>query len=605
MELSELLRLVRAVAFLGVGLLAVRLWWRDRSRPSAYLATAFGLLGAMLTVSLLLPADRSGPMVLLGHLIPLGVIAFPWLLAAFAWSFEGRLPAGLWAAGGALVVVGGWLLTLPPFVPGRERTSAQLAFVVAVLVLWGALSIAAAWRLWHAGGRQRLVRVRMRLLAGGAIVLALALWASVTLAARPIVTATTTVLALLSAGLFLIGFAPPRPVRLWWRRGAGGAWQEMQQELIAARTPEEVAAAVTPVLAELLGGDAAVVLGDRVLARTGMTDSEAQALTEVSDAGHPVPADVRVTPVDTARLVVRTTAYTPVFGRDEQELLEAFVLQLRIALERAQLFDAERRASRRAERARDELEATLLGLSHDLRSPAVAIGAYAALLRDVVDDAQRTEMLEQLERSADDLTSLVDSLLELARLGRVAAPVEPVDLAETVRNVAARLRATHPGVRVVVGPGLPVLLINRGHAGQLVDNLLRNAAQHGGRDDLTITVTSPPSRGVRLVVADDGMGIRPEDRDQVFTLFRRGRTTAPGSGIGLGLVRRIAEHYGGRIRLADSADGARFVLELPAELARIGRTERPQSAPRSRPVGVRNGRERPAARREDPASPAR
>lgn len=571
MELTELARVARALVFLGLGVLAFRLWWRDRSRPAAYLLAAFGLLGSVLTGALLLPTERTGIAVLLGHLVALGVAAFPWVLAAFAWSFERRLPAWLWAAAGSLVVVAAWLPFLPPFTPGTARTSAQLTFLVAVMVLWVALSFAAAVRLWRGGGRQRLVRARMRLMAAGAVVMIVVLWISITWPANDVLYIVSVLLSLAAAGLFVAGFAPPAALRLWWRRGTNGGWTRLQQDLMRARTPKEVAGAVTPVLADLLGGGVAVVGDGGVIARSGMTESEAEAITTVADAGRPIPPNVTATPVDGSWLVVRTTAYTPLFGRYEHELIDTFALQLRIALERAELFEAHRRASHEAERARDELQATLVGLAHDLRSPTVAIGAFASLLREIDDPAQRAEMLEQLGSSADYLTSLVDSLLELSRLGRVEAPVQPVDLAETVRQVAQRLRATHPGVRVDIAPGLPVVLVNPRHAEQVVDNLLRNAAEHGGRDDLAIEVSSPPSSGARLVVADNGVGVRPEDLPHVFTLFRRGASSSAGSGVGLGLVRRIVEHYGGRIQLDEvPGGGARFVIDLPGELARTG-----------------------------------
>jgi signal transduction histidine kinase len=584
-EFTELLRAVRAVVFLGLGVTALRLWWRDRSAPAGYLVAAFGLLGSVLTLALLLPDERTGIYAVLSHLVALGVVAFPWVLAAFAWSFEGRLPPWLWASAGSLVVLAAWLPFLPLFVPGTARTPAQLTFLGAVVVLWALLSFAAAWRLWRAGGRQRLVQARMRLMAAGAVVMTLVLWISITWPANATLYIVSVLLSLAAAGLFVAGFAPPAPLRLWWRRGTSDGWTRLQQDLIRARTPKEVAGAVTPVLADLLGGGVAVVSDRRVIARSGMTESEAEAITTVADAGRPVPPNVSATPVNGSWLVVRTTAYTPLFGRYEHELIDTFALQLRIALERAELFEAHRRASRDAERARDELEATLVGLAHDLRSPSVAIGAFASLLQEIDDPAQRAEMLAQLANSADYLTALVDSLLELSRLGRVEAPVQPVDLANTVRLVAKRLQATHPGVVVRIGPGLPVVLLNPRHAEQVVDNLLRNAAEHGGRDDLTIEVTSPPSKGARLVVVDDGDGVRPEDRAHVFTLFRRGATSAPGSGVGLGLVRRIVEHYGGRVRLDDAeGGGARFVIDLPAELTRTTDPHRVTATP---PAGQR------------------
>jgi signal transduction histidine kinase len=174
-------------------------------------------------------------------------------------------------------------------------------------------------------------------------------------------------------------------------------------------------------------------------------------------------------------------------------------------------------------------------------------------------------MLDRVDQASTYLDQLVDALLELARAGRTRDERGTVHLDLVLDKVVARLAAAHPRVTVERGTRLPTIEANALAMEQVLDNLLSNAAKHGGRDDVTITVThAEHDHGVRLVVADDGRGVAPEDREHVFVPFHRGRgAVATGSGIGLGLVRRVIEAHGGTIRLEDAAVGARFVIDLP------------------------------------------
>jgi signal transduction histidine kinase len=162
----------------------------------------------------------------------------------------------------------------------------------------------------------------------------------------------------------------------------------------------------------------------------------------------------------------------------------------------------------------------------------------------------------------------VDALLELSRIGRTQTDTARVDLRRTVERVARRLAASHPAASVRVDGRLPTVEVNEVRAEQLLDNLIGNALIHGGRPDVAVTVSAVHGAGVlELHVADDGCGVREEDGERIFELFHRGHTTADrGSGVGLGLARRIAEAWDGTLHLVDSEVGARFVVRLPERL---------------------------------------
>ena len=571
MDLLDVIDLLQVAAFLGTALAAAWLWHRQRTRPAAYLVVAFAAVGgALLSATVLSPTAEMEPWFTVG--VVGGLALFPWALAAFAWSFAGPLPAWLRLAGVAVLGLVAWAVPLSPLVGTDEpRTSAQSVYVAVFLVLWSALATAMAVRLWRAGSRQRLVRARMRLMATGSVVLTLALLVGATggPATPRALDVTTSALSIAAVGLFVGGFAPPLPLRRWWRRGASHQLQGLQATLIATSTPQDVAEAIAPMLADLLGGGVAVVGDDgRVLAASQLGEDAAHDIAARLAAGDELAEHTFSYPVGNAWLVVRSTPYTPVFGEQERELVSTFSLHLQLALDRAQRYRAEQVALDEARTAREELESTLYGLSHDLKSPTVAISGFIDLLPQVTSEAEREEMLTHIQASATYLQQLVDALLELSRIGRLQTDPAPVDLGELVQEVGERVRVSHPQATVRVAEVLPTISMNPVRATQLLDNLIGNAVKHGGRPDIEVVVSARRvGDWLELTVRDDGQGIPDQDRQRIFELFQRGSTSGGrGSGVGLGMVRRIAEADDGSVHLADSADGACFVVRLPEDL---------------------------------------
>lgn len=208
--------------------------------------------------------------------------------------------------------------------------------------------------------------------------------------------------------------------------------------------------------------------------------------------------------------------------------------------------------------------------SHELRSPVAAMRTEleVALLRPERADwtAVAAGVLEEETR----LEALVDDLLLLAALddgpapghGTTASPPGAVDLADVVATESRRARR----VPVTVTAERAVVAGDRRELARAVGNLLDNAARHATS---TVAVTVAASGGRAVVhVDDDGPGIPPADRERVFDRFTRlepARTRAGGgAGLGLALVRRIAERHGGRAAAGESpAGGARLTVEVP------------------------------------------
>ncbi|WNV77460.1 HAMP domain-containing sensor histidine kinase [Geodermatophilus sp. DSM 44513] len=245
--------------------------------------------------------------------------------------------------------------------------------------------------------------------------------------------------------------------------------------------------------------------------------------------------------------------------------------------ETADLVEAVQHLLDRVERARAE-EARALqaardfaaAAGHELRTPLTAMRTDLEVLAghpDLPAD-QRAEVLAELRGSQARLEETLIALSHLAAGelagGRDRAPVELTDLA--AQAVAAARRSAPPGVTVDVRLPAGEVTVPGWTAGLrlAVDNLLANALRHAGGSRVELSVVAGPDR-VRLVVDDDGAGLPPDEREQVFARFHRGRAaTAPGSGLGLALVAQQAGLHGGRAWLEEGPlGGSRAVLELP------------------------------------------
>jgi two-component system phosphate regulon sensor histidine kinase PhoR len=238
-------------------------------------------------------------------------------------------------------------------------------------------------------------------------------------------------------------------------------------------------------------------------------------------------------------------------------------------------------ALRRMERVRRDFVANT---GHELRTPLTSIKLLAETLASGAgeDPALAAEFAAQIERETDHLVQLVDELLELTRIesgetNLVLEPADPSDLlaacAERIAPVAQRREVA---VRVLPPPdGHAAVRVDRQRLGQALLNLAHNAVKFsrpGGEVRLSWQRTDGH---VRLAVADDGVGIPEQHQPRVFERFYkvdRSRTPerdagVPGgsAGLGLSIVRHIAEAHGGSVGMSsEEGVGSTFWIEVPA-----------------------------------------
>ena len=577
-DLLEILSYVGIAVYGGVAFAAWRLHSRVRSEQSRWLLATFLTLAGVVVIGAILPedtADASTAVHVITDLLIAVLLLFPYCLYRFASGFR-RAPRWLdFSTAAALAAMVVWTFLLPPLPQERsDFTAGMSAYLVAFLAYWTILSLWVAWELWRGGkGQPGVARRRMQLLAIGTLVLNVTLLISGAAGdAGDGMRIFTTLFGWVSAGLFLLGFAPPGGLRHAWRQNDERELRRAEARLMTATTSEEVADTIVPHVSGLLGGHGAALLDTNgaPLASQGFTAEQLRELTH--ETGQSINRDRLVLPLQSGTLLVQASPYAPFFGQEELELLRSLGTFVDLALARIALFDQELQTRKELERTNDELTALVYGISHDLRSPIVTVIGYLELLHTDAADALTPDARHYLERisvSARYMDSLIRDLLELSRIGRTQTETESVDLSALVEDIAAELRRTHPAARFAVGE-LPVVQSNAVRARQLFTNLMENAVRHGGRDDITVSVSSePPTSGQAVItLADDGVGIAEPYRERVFGIFERldpeGAGATTGTGIGLTMCRKIVEQMDGSIWIDPSPVGTTFKIAIPA-----------------------------------------
>jgi two-component system OmpR family sensor kinase len=222
--------------------------------------------------------------------------------------------------------------------------------------------------------------------------------------------------------------------------------------------------------------------------------------------------------------------------------------------------------------SREETEAALVrqrqfvaDASHELRTPLTSILANLELLADVLEGEQG-EAARSALRSSHRMRRLVADLLLLARADtRREVSHEPTDLGMVVVEAAAELGPVADGHELDVDAEPAVVAGSPDELHRLALNLMENAIKHTPPGTHVHAAVQRANGHVTLTVADDGPGIPDELRDRIFERFTRGDGDRGGSfGLGLSIVRAVAESHNGTVTLANGDGGARFVVTLPS-----------------------------------------
>ncbi|HZO12742.1 MAG TPA: HAMP domain-containing sensor histidine kinase [Polyangiaceae bacterium] len=215
-------------------------------------------------------------------------------------------------------------------------------------------------------------------------------------------------------------------------------------------------------------------------------------------------------------------------------------------------------------------------VSHELKTPLSSVRMFAELLltRRVPNDDKRKEYLQIIMGESERLSSLIDNVLDFAKVerGKDAYEFAEDDLAEVAARAvdSLRYRAERLGIELVTNLQPATIVFDARAVELAIINLIDNAFKYArGTPSVNVSVARTAAGGARVRVADEGPGIPREEQERIFDRFVRGRNASEahvrGSGIGLALVKHIADTHGGSITIESptaSGRGSAFELEL-------------------------------------------
>ncbi len=252
-------------------------------------------------------------------------------------------------------------------------------------------------------------------------------------------------------------------------------------------------------------------------------------------------------------------------------------------------------------RDRDRSRDFLADVSHELLTPIAAMRTFVELLQGPagMDPEARAEFLGSSAAQLERLDWLAQNLLELSKLdsGLVLLDLRPEDVRGTIESAVEQQLATaeRKGIGMTVAlPEHPVRIRHDGpRVGQVVSNLVGNALKFtdpGG--EVRIAARPEPDGGVRIEVADTGVGIQPSELPLIFDRFYRGsemiEARSEGSGLGLAIVKSIVDMHHGTIAVESRVGhGSRFVVTLPRDPREVTEVEAPQPDPPEAAAGAR------------------
>ncbi|MDZ4655193.1 MAG: PAS domain-containing sensor histidine kinase [Coriobacteriia bacterium] len=209
----------------------------------------------------------------------------------------------------------------------------------------------------------------------------------------------------------------------------------------------------------------------------------------------------------------------------------------------------------------------VLVVSHDLRAPLTVVSGYLEMLAGDMPDERRTDIVSRARAATSGMAEMLEDLLDTARgeKGLLSTRWAPVSLSKLAAEVASSL-PSHAGHELVFEQHADVSVPgDAGRLRQALTNLLMNAIKHTPEGTtISLQVDASPQHAL-LIVEDTGGGVAEKHRERIFERYTRlDGGSSDGAGLGLYIVRTVAEGHGGDVHVEDgSSGGARFVIRLP------------------------------------------
>ncbi|MCI0620271.1 MAG: ATP-binding protein [Acidobacteria bacterium] len=264
------------------------------------------------------------------------------------------------------------------------------------------------------------------------------------------------------------------------------------------------------------------------------------------------------------------------FSSREQAIISGIAAQSVIAIENVRLLTETRKQSELIGKKNKELESFLFIVSHDLRNPLLALGGMASLL---VEDCggelseNGKHYLSRIQANLSHMEMLIKDVLELSKIGRTETQLDKIDVQETLGEILmdSQVKSSQQHVQVCNRNQVQTLRYNRHGLRHIFSNLIENALKFCSyQESARVEIGSEEDeKEYRFYVKDNGVGIDPKFHQSIFDLFYRIQDlkSVEGTGVGLTIVQRVLETYGGRIWVdSEKGRGTTFFFAIPKML---------------------------------------
>jgi signal transduction histidine kinase len=266
----------------------------------------------------------------------------------------------------------------------------------------------------------------------------------------------------------------------------------------------------------------------------------------------------------------------------DSELVEAKEqLETKVMERTAELSSTNEKLSR----SNQQLQEFTYVASHDLREPTRKISSFGQMLADSLGDKLEDDDKENLNfmiNGADRMQQMIEALLVYSRVSTKGVSPERVDLNEIVdqlNSLELAVKIEETNANLIIPEPLPAIEGDPAQIRQLIQNLISNALKYQKKSvlpEVIIRASKKENDMVKVEVRDNGIGIKKEQYDNVFVMFRRlhSRQEYEGTGIGLAVCKRIVERHGGEIGVTSTyGEGSIFWFTMPASKTPVEKEE--------------------------------
>ncbi|OKH38144.1 hypothetical protein NIES2119_11355 [[Phormidium ambiguum] IAM M-71] len=269
------------------------------------------------------------------------------------------------------------------------------------------------------------------------------------------------------------------------------------------------------------------------------------------------------------------------FTSEDLHLLELVADRIALAIDRANIYEAQKKSLTQAQEANRIKDEFLAVVSHELRTPLNSILGWSQMLRNrKLNEGTVNKALETIERNAKQQVTLIDDLLDISRIirGKIRLSIQPVNLAELIDEVIETIKPASEAKNIqlisILEPSVGLVVGDRSRLQQIVINLISNAVKftpQKGKIEIKLAelIDDNLTKYAQIEVKDTGKGISADFLPFVFEGFRQedGSITRSHGGLGLGLtiVQRLVELHGGTVQAYSEGKhkGAIFTVKLP------------------------------------------